>query len=186
MKYYKLIKDLPTFNKNQIFYINHKGELVRKEDNVKIYSKKTLEKFPNILDSQWFKPLYEEFYYINCESDGIGRVHAEFVDDDNSFKESIGNKFDSENEAILALKLLKALKILKDDAKNEKYDAHNEYYYAYYDYELKGWEIVSETSGCFTPNVIYFSLYEDLQKSLDVHKKEWEIVKNYMMKVNNE
>ena len=109
MKYYKLIKDLPTFNKNQIFYINHKGELVRKEDNVKIYSKKTLEKFPNILDSQWFKPLYEEFYYINCESDGIGRVHAEFVDDDNSFKESIGNKFDSENEAILALKLLKAL-----------------------------------------------------------------------------
>ena len=186
MKYYKLLKDLPTFKKNQIFYLNRKGELVRKEDNVKIYSKKTLENFPDILDSQWFKPLYEEFYYINGESGDIGRVHAEFVDDDNSFKESIGNKFDSEDEAILTLKLLKALKILKNDAKNEKYDVHSEYYYAYYDYELKDWEIVSETSGCFTPNVIYFSLYEDLEKSLNIHKKEWEIVKNYMMRVDNE
>ena len=184
MKYYRLLKDLPTFKKNQIFYLNHKGELVRKEDNVKIYSKKTLENFPDILDSQWFKFLYEEYYSVK-ENGGISRVHDEFVDGDNSFREIIGNKFDSEDEAILILKLLKALKILKDDAKNEKYNINKNYYYAYYDYELDEWEITSETNKCFTPNVIYFSLYEDLEKSLNIHKKEWEIVKNYMMRIDN-
>lgn len=54
MKYYQLIKDLPTFKKGQIFYLNEFGFLVRKEDPVVAYSASTLKKFPNIL-KDWFK-----------------------------------------------------------------------------------------------------------------------------------
>lgn len=54
MKYYQLTKDLPTFKKGQMFYINDFGSLVSKEDGVVAYSESTLAKFPNIL-KDWFR-----------------------------------------------------------------------------------------------------------------------------------
>lgn len=55
MKYYQLTKDLPTFKKGQIFYINQFGSLVSDdEDNIVAYADTTLAKFPNIL-KDWFR-----------------------------------------------------------------------------------------------------------------------------------
>lgn len=54
MKYYQLAKDLPTFEKGQIFYINEFGNLVSKGDPVVAYAAPTLAKFPNIL-KDWFR-----------------------------------------------------------------------------------------------------------------------------------
>jgi len=55
MKYYQLTKDLPTFKKGTIFYINRFGSLVsNNEDNIVAYASTTLTKFPNIL-KEWFR-----------------------------------------------------------------------------------------------------------------------------------
>ena len=55
MKYYQLAKDLPTFEKGEIFYIDINGSLMsNKEPHVMAYAKSTLEKFPNIL-GEWFR-----------------------------------------------------------------------------------------------------------------------------------
>lgn len=54
MKYYKLKKDLPTFKKGELFYINDFGNLVRVKDDLTAYCCTTIDKFPNIL-KDWFE-----------------------------------------------------------------------------------------------------------------------------------
>ena len=55
MKYYKLKKDLPIFNKGELFYINDYGQLIsRAHQNVVAYSGSALAKFPGIL-KDWFE-----------------------------------------------------------------------------------------------------------------------------------
>lgn len=54
MKYYQLTKDLPTFEKGEIFYIDINGSLMsNKKPHIIAYAKSTLAKFPNIL-GEWF------------------------------------------------------------------------------------------------------------------------------------
>lgn len=54
MKYYKLVRDLPTFEEGEIFFIDGRGHLIsRAHQNVVAYSGSTLAKFPNIL-KDWF------------------------------------------------------------------------------------------------------------------------------------
>ena len=54
MKYYRLTKDLPTFNKGKIFWVNEYGSLISNGDNVVAYTGSTIAKFPNILED-WFE-----------------------------------------------------------------------------------------------------------------------------------
>ena len=58
MKYYKLAKDLPTFEKGELFYIDDSGNLCRAKDNMFAYYHTTVAKFPNILED-WFKEIPE-------------------------------------------------------------------------------------------------------------------------------
>lgn len=53
MKYYKLAKDLPTFKKGELFYIDDSGSLCRAKDDIMAYYHTTVAKFPNILE-EWF------------------------------------------------------------------------------------------------------------------------------------
>lgn len=53
MKYYRLTKDLPTFKKDELFYTDDEGSLIRIDDDLMAYYHKTIEKFPNIL-KDWF------------------------------------------------------------------------------------------------------------------------------------
>lgn len=58
---YRLIKDLPTFNKGDEFYIAQTGALWHDgggDDDVCAYAAGTLIKFPNILED-WFEPIDE-------------------------------------------------------------------------------------------------------------------------------
>lgn len=54
MKYYKLKKDLSTFKKGELFYINEYGCLASAENHVVAYMSSTMSKFPNILED-WFE-----------------------------------------------------------------------------------------------------------------------------------
>lgn len=58
MKYYKLKRDLPTFNEGDIFYIDDFGNLVSNKELVVAYSSYIISKFPNILIN-WFKEIPE-------------------------------------------------------------------------------------------------------------------------------
>lgn len=53
MKYYKLAKDLPTFKKGDLFYMDGSGSLCRAEDDILAYYYTTVAKFPNML-GDWF------------------------------------------------------------------------------------------------------------------------------------
>ncbi len=53
MKYYKLAKDLPTFEQGELFYMDDSGNLCRAKDNMLAYCHTTVAKFPNILED-WF------------------------------------------------------------------------------------------------------------------------------------
>lgn len=63
MKYYKLLKDLPTFNKGDLFCRADVGGLwhcagPKGYMDVMAYHQNTLEKFPNILED-WFEEIKE-------------------------------------------------------------------------------------------------------------------------------
>lgn len=54
MKYYQLTKDLPTFEKGEVFFIDGRNNLISmKNEGIVAYSEATLAKFPNIL-KDWF------------------------------------------------------------------------------------------------------------------------------------
>lgn len=54
MKYYRLKKALPTFEKGELFYTDDKGNLIRVKDDLMAYYHKTVAKFPNMLED-WFE-----------------------------------------------------------------------------------------------------------------------------------
>lgn len=54
MKYYRLTKDLPTFKKGELFYMDDCGSLYRVKDDLMAYYHKTVSKFPNMLED-WFE-----------------------------------------------------------------------------------------------------------------------------------
>ena len=61
-KRYRLVKDLPTFDKGDEFYIAQTGALWYDgggDDDVCAYSTQTLMRFPNIL-KDWFEPIDDE------------------------------------------------------------------------------------------------------------------------------
>ena len=53
MKYYKLAKDLPTFEQGELFYIDDSGNICRVKDDMLAYHHTTVTKFPNML-KDWF------------------------------------------------------------------------------------------------------------------------------------
>ena len=59
IKKYRLKKDLPTFKAGEVFELDERvgvEGLYRKSDCIMAYTKKTLDKFPNIL-TDWFEPI---------------------------------------------------------------------------------------------------------------------------------
>lgn len=61
MKRYKLLKDLPTFEAGDLFYISQSGDLVQDGgmyNDTLAYTEQTLRLFPNIL-AEWFEKISE-------------------------------------------------------------------------------------------------------------------------------
>ena len=59
MKRYRLKKDLPTFKAGEVFVLWNSIEeqgLLRESDDIMAYHRKTLDKFPNILE-EWFEEI---------------------------------------------------------------------------------------------------------------------------------
>ena len=181
MKRYKLLKNLPTFNKGDIFRLTKNGSLERESDRTIAYMASTLEKF-NILDSEWFEGIPEQErwraecgggYYRLGESLSV----MEEVEDDGAVDENlhaIGNYFKTREEAQKAANWLKAVAILRNDTKGFKPDWRSEIqykWYVYYNHSKKG----LETSGIWTQQgeALYFASADDADASIKNHEREW-------------
>lgn len=194
MKHYKLLKDLPTFKAGDEFEINNRGDLVfvRGTQEVKegqtliAYTDSTLEKFPNIL-TDWFEEIEE---YKNKRWRAKENRRHYFVDDwgdvdydydvgfpPSTFRYNIGNYFKTEEEAETYKEYLLAKQVLLDDAKGGGFIRGNENWYVSYDFI--GWGLYWSYS--YSPSRIYFKDKESLEKSLEKHKDQWEIVRRYEM-----
>lgn len=188
MKLYRLKKDLPTFKAGDEFYLSENGELVFNGGNIGevAYRYRDLEKFPNIL-KDWFEEAEEngrwrggkrEIYWWFDTGDGRSYNYTENRDklDNNNYE--YGNYFKTEAEAEKYGEYLKALQVIKDDAKGFKPDWGDENQAKYYGHYKHGNGSLTWSSNIYSQNqgAIYFETLEDLKESLEKHRKEWLIV----------
>ena len=183
MKRYKLKKDLPTFKAGDEFYLDSNNDLRLKKPDIMAYSHITLEKFPNIL-KDWFEEIPEykrrraeigDLYYF---IDNSGNVTYKYDYDNlwDNYRHSTGNyglvKKDLETKREYDI----ARQVLLDDAEGGKWKKDEKNYFAHYDEE---WSF--DYIMYYVPGVIYFRDEESVEKSLEEHKEQWEIVRKYEM-----
>lgn len=183
MKRYRLLKDLPTFNKGDIFRLTEHGHLMSEEAGVIAYAEPTLEKF-NILDSGWFEEIPEsrrwragegERYWC-VQSDGEKADDYEDKMDVDDLRYELGNYFKTEEEAQKAANWLKAFTVLRDDTKGFKPDWENDEqakWYVLYDHGHgrlgEDWYVSLQKS------IIHFATQDDALESIKKHEREWKI-----------
>ena len=183
MKRYKLLKDLPTFNKGDTFRLDEdSGCLIREKDGVVAYAPYTLERF-NILDSGWFEEIPEEHrrwrakkggQYWCVQSDG-GVVHDHEIEvdvDDERYE--IGNYFKTEEEAQRTAEWIKAFAVLQDDTKGFKPDWKDGSQLRWgveYNYDTNRLSVYL-TFG-IQCGVIYFASRDDAGESIKTHERQW-------------
>lgn len=182
MKRYKLLKDLPTFDKGDIFQIDEdSGCLIRGKDGVVAYAPYTLERF-NILDSGWFEEIPESrrwraesgerYWYVR--SDGVVDDDYEDKTDIDDGRYELGNYFKTEEEAQKASDWLKAFAILRDDTKGFKAnwkDGSQLRWGVEYNYDTNRLSVYL-TFG-IQSGVIYFASKDDAEKSTKAHERQW-------------
>ena len=193
MKHYKLLKDLPTFKAGDEFELNEKGHLVFVRGTQEVeegqtliaYTSYTLEKFPNIL-KDWFEEMPEQYKRWRAKENGGHYFVDDWGDVDynydagfppSTFRYNIGNYFKTEEEAEAYKEYLLAKQVLLDDAKGGKWAKDGSNWHA--SYNVIRW--VSYWSYNYNPGQIYFKDEESLEKSLEEHKDQWEIVRKYEM-----
>lgn len=210
MKRYKLLKDLPTFKAGEEFFISDNGNLIAgtpsnpKQITVETryglpmkidlmaYAKETLEEFPNIL-KDWFEEIEEpelpkEFFCIDIDK-VIGYGYSYFSMNENTIQEyirfiekykSVGNYFDTEEEAEKYLEYLKAKEVIKQDAKGFKPDWKNpsqKRFFGYYNLIDK--KLCYFNAGENMESKIYFGPKEDIKESFEKHPEEWKTYLTY-------
>lgn len=182
MKRYKLLKDLPTFDKGDIFRVDEdSGCLIREEDGVVAYAPYTLERF-SILNSDWFEGIPEgkrwraekdEVYWCVKNDGGIADDYEQRTGiDDRLYK--FGNYFKTEEEAQRTAEWIKAFAILRDDTKGFKPDWRDddqEKWSVVYDHEVGTMSPVNYYTS--QKSVLYFATRDDAEESIGAHERQW-------------
>ena len=184
MKYYKLLKDLPTFKAGDLFYISEYGALVYDDGGygVMAYAQSTLEKFPNIL-TEWFEEIQEptnssnwkpkkgeKYFYIN----EYGDVEWEVWNDDDADNRlmAMGLVYRTEEECEeardrrLAEIRLRRTSDFKPDWKNEKYG----YSIFYGPCSKKLFVTIRTIDG---GEIVRYATQEEAEKSIKEHEADW-------------
>ena len=197
LKRYKLLKDLPTFKAGDEFFISKDGNLIAGtpekpktvrvgditpiEVNLMAYAKETLEQFPNIL-TDWFEEIKEpkRIYYTN----DFGCNVANMTENNNSIirksLKSVGNHFETYEEAKAYLEYLKAKAIIKQDTKGFRPDWKNPS-----QNKIFGYYNLIDKKLCYFAEVdnmeskLYFKTEEDIKESFEKHSKEWRTYLTY-------
>ena len=198
MRRFKLLKDLPGFSAGTIMYIDededsnaHKlyVESIDVFAGYKVYDMliMTNEGIGADVISNWLEELPEEkkrwraeieatYFYVN--SDAEVRYSFEDYGPVDYDRYAIGNYFQTKEEAQALADYLKALAVVRDDAKGFVPDWSNNKqskFYVYYSHRKKCFCAddlgEDEDNGVF--GLPYFAESEDAEASIKKHKAEW-------------
>lgn len=183
MKRYKLLKDLPFVKAGAIFQEwtakrNEKEEkaLVNADNLTTTLWSKDIDNFDD-----WFEEIQElkKYYYIGS----MGHIEsAEYKGWEISLKlrKSIGNYFETEEEAEKYLEYLKVKEVIKKDTKGFKPDWGNKdeaKYYGVWNFDREkieyfAWDVYKSSD-------IFFKSIEDIEESFKKHPEEWKVYLTY-------
>lgn len=187
MKRYKLLKDTPTLKAGTIFEERESSDGYKElgqvvTDGCLTRPWLTASEINNFDD--WFEEIPEykrrrveigDLYYFIDDS---GNVTYKYDYDNlwDNYRHSTGNyglvKKDLETKREYDI----ARQVLLDDAEGGKWKKDEKNYFAHYDEE---WSF--DYIMYYVPGVIYFRDEESVEKSLEEHKEQWEIVRKYEM-----
>lgn len=185
MKRYKLKKDTPAFKAGTECYIEEAGNMVPcRGISYTIVHKDQLEKNPDIL-TDWFEEVKEPTRWkpeVDQEYYSLGRDGSVMNDDwvgisVDCDRFEIGNCFQTEEEAERVKEYLKALAVVRGDAISKFTGGKSNYYVVY----NTSYNCLDVSDNCYLiKNGIfglpYFATREDAQRSIDLHKNEWQTI----------
>lgn len=197
MKRYKLLKDLPFAKAGTIFrrisfkskdglsdydYLETNILLDGNQDETVFSIKRNY--FINNFD-EWFEEVkeLEQIYYVDNLGGYVSKIEknqlAIFPTLIANLK-SIGNYFETREEAEKYLKYLKAKEVIKQDTKGFKPDWNNDDENKY----LGFWDLDEDKldwlpRSIFIEATIYFKSREDIEESFDKHPEEWKTYLTY-------
>lgn len=197
MKRYKLLKNLPFAKAGTIFrrisfkskdglsdydYLETNILLEGNQDETVFSIKRNY--FINNFD-EWFEEIKEpeQIYYVDSLGGYVSKLEKHLL---NSFPmlianlKSIGNYFETREEAGKYLKYLRAKEVIKQDTKGFKPDWNNDDENKY----LGFWDLDEDKldwlpRSIFIEATIYFKSREDIEESFDKHPEEWKTYLTY-------
>ncbi len=203
MKRYKLLKDLPFAKAGETFGLHRGGikdYITLFKGDEEVYTIQVGENVSEMFD-EWFEEVKEpelpkEFFYIVRGK--IGKVeYLTFSLNEDTKQEyrniieeekSVGNYFETKEEAEKYLAYLKAKAVIKEDTKGFKpdwTDKKTRKYYGYWDFERgfknyfeggkPSWDSLQTTKE----SNIYFESWEDIEESFEKHPDEWKTYLTY-------
>lgn len=203
MKRYKLLKDLPFAKAGETFGLHRGGikdYITLFKGDEEVYTIQVGENVSEMFD-EWFEEVKEpelpkEFFYIVRGK--IGKVeYLTFSLNEDTKQEyrniieeekSVGNYFETKEEAEKYLAYLKAKAVIKEDTKGFKpdwTDKKTRKYYGYWDFErgfknyFEGGKTSWDSLQTTKESNIYFESWEDIEKSFAKHPEEWKAYLTY-------
>ncbi len=180
-KKYRLLKDLPFAKAGDKMEMWSDGTIAFTDHpNFPRFNKKEVRMFP-----LWFEEIKEpeQIYYVDNLGGYVSKIDKNQLDIFPTLianLKSIGNYFETEEEAKKYLEYLKAKTIIKQDAKGFKPDWEygvQKKYYGYWDFYHKKF---GSSYALFNKNSeIYFKSEEDIKESFEKHPKEWKTYLTY-------
>ena len=195
MKRYKLLKDMPFTKAGETFGLHRGGikdYITLFKGDEEVYTIQVGENVSEMFD-EWFEEVKEpelpkEFFYIVRGK--IGKVeYLTFSLNEDTKQEyrniieeekSVGNYFETKEEAEKYLAYLKAKAVIKEDTKGFKpdwKDIAEDKYYGFWDSSAKklDWIRIS----ILQDDRIYFETRNDIKESFEKHPEEWKTYLTY-------
>lgn len=185
MKRYKLLKDLPFAKAGDEFGLHRGGikdYITLFKDNEEVYTIKVGENISEMFDD-WFEEIEEtKTFFLICD------IYYTALEDNTKSREdwqiknlkSIGNYFETKEEAEKCIAYLKAKVVLKQDTggfEPDWDDTDELKYYGYWDCNVNkvdyGYTYTDRTSE------IHFQYIKDIEKSFKKHPEEWKTYLTY-------
>nr|DAT07045.1 MAG TPA: hypothetical protein [Caudoviricetes sp.] len=194
MRYYKLLKDLPTFKAGQLAYISKTGNLIAgTPENQKttetgliimIYHETTLKKFPNIL-TEWFEEIEEptdsihwkpkhgaEYFWIDeCGSILPGTFYRDSLYDQQRL--TFGNAYRTEKEAEKARdRRLAKVRLQRTSTFEPDFENCEGGWVVGYDYDDNSLIAIPVDNADYG-EIVRYATEEDALKSIKENRADW-------------
>lgn len=182
MKRYKLLKDLPFAKAGEELYFKHDeetGYFTLYKDVNKMSAGDLHEGFIENFD-EWFETQELKKYYFIGSMGYIENTEYQGWELSAKLRKSIGNYFETEEEAEKYLEYLKAKEVIKQDAKGFKPDWKNpsqKRFFGYYNLIDK--KLCYFNADENMESKIYFGSKEDIKESFEKHQEEWKVYLTY-------